>query len=369
VRRTFNDARPDKEGSFVLLFPSINLSDGNAIVELSDQFRGLKREDGERIVVTGEAMVLADVLRIIRGDALPVLSATLGGVVLCLWILLGSLSAALLCTLTAALTVALTLSLAGVFQIELNYLNVIVIPVLFGLGVDGGVHIVGRLQQGQPVNVAFTDTWSSIAGALLTTGLSFGALFSAHHPGLRSLATVALLGLSINAITTLGLLTSGLALREHLATLPKRAARLISTVFGAGDIPRGGGTIGAVVALPIIVALDGTPLWMRAVIAVASTLLSQVAIHAYMKGMSGSDDPQEVVLDETIGCLIACIFLPVSLLSVLGGFALFRLLDITKPWPISWVEHKLPGAAGVLFDDVLAGVLAAALMLGLFALL
>jgi phosphatidylglycerophosphatase A len=47
----------------------------------------------------------------------------------------------------------------------------------------------------------------------------------------------------------------------------------------------------------------------------------------------------------------------------IGGFAAFRAFDIVKPWPIREIDHGIRGGAGIMLDDVLAGILAA---LGLF---
>jgi phosphatidylglycerophosphatase A len=47
-----------------------------------------------------------------------------------------------------------------------------------------------------------------------------------------------------------------------------------------------------------------------------------------------------------------------SLISVFLGFALFRLFDIAKPWPISWLEKRFSGAFGIMIDDMVAGLLA-----------
>jgi phosphatidylglycerophosphatase A len=49
---------------------------------------------------------------------------------------------------------------------------------------------------------------------------------------------------------------------------------------------------------------------------------------------------------------------PVSFASILSGFLLFRLFDIWKPWPIRLIDRKLPGGAGVMADDILAGTFA-----------
>jgi len=50
-------------------------------------------------------------------------------------------------------------------------------------------------------------------------------------------------------------------------------------------------------------------------------------------------------------------------LGVAAAFALFRLFDITKPWPVSWADKQLNGATGVMLDDILAGIWAAIVLL------
>jgi phosphatidylglycerophosphatase A len=76
---------------------------------------------------------------------------------------------------------------------------------------------------------------------------------------------------------------------------------------------------------------------------------------------TGLKDPQFVVIDEVAGQLIALIFVPVSWKSLLVGFILFRGFDITKPPPVRWLEH-LPEGAGIVIDDVGAGLYALAVM-------
>ena len=82
----------------------------------------------------------------------------------------------------------------------------------------------------------------------------------------------------------------------------------------------------------------------------------------------GVHDHGGIVWDEIAGQMIACIplfFLPpqLTLVSGLGmAFVLFRLFDIAKPWPIRWADRKLGGGFGIMFDDVLAGIAAAGVL-------
>lgn len=73
----------------------------------------------------------------------------------------------------------------------------------------------------------------------------------------------------------------------------------------------------------------------------------------------GSEDPRNVVIDELAGQLLTFVFvLPSSWALALGGFVLFRIFDVSKPFPIRRLEH-LPSGWGIMSDDILAGLYAA----------
>jgi phosphatidylglycerophosphatase A len=79
----------------------------------------------------------------------------------------------------------------------------------------------------------------------------------------------------------------------------------------------------------------------------------------------GKKDPQIVVVDEVAGLLVTMLPMgQVSWLAVGIGFALFRLFDVFKPWPIRKLE-ELPGGWGIVLDDIAAGMFGAAVMAGL----
>jgi phosphatidylglycerophosphatase A len=74
------------------------------------------------------------------------------------------------------------------------------------------------------------------------------------------------------------------------------------------------------------------------------------------------EDPGAVVWDEFVGqwiALLPLVFAPRGWAWVIAGFALFRLFDIWKPWPVSWADRRINGGLGVMLDDVVAGFYAA----------
>jgi phosphatidylglycerophosphatase A len=71
----------------------------------------------------------------------------------------------------------------------------------------------------------------------------------------------------------------------------------------------------------------------------------------------GKTDPRHVVIDEVMGMLITLFLVPVGWRGAVGGFLLFRLFDVVKPWPSNRLE-KLHGGVGVMADDGMAAVYA-----------
>jgi len=151
---------------------------------------------------------------------------------------------------------------------------------------------------------------------------------------------------------------------------PDRAGYLIATGFGAGFSPIAPGTAGAIEGVLIFLALRALhlePTSSFLVLAIVNIVVFALGVWASNRACSitGLLDPQIVVIDEVSGQLIALMplaLLPsVSIVAVVIGFLLFRLFDIFKPYPIRKLE-RLHGGLGVMADDALAGVYAAALV-------
>jgi phosphatidylglycerophosphatase A len=143
-----------------------------------------------------------------------------------------------------------------------------------------------------------------------------------------------------------------------------KIAWTVATWFGCGFVPKAPGTAGALGAIPLylLAARGGRP-WV-ALAAVVVTLVGVWASSVVARQLD-SKDPQIVVVDEVAGLLVT--MLPMARVTwpaVVVGFVLFRLFDMTKPWPVRRIE-RLPGGWGIVLDDIAAGVLGAAVMAGL----
>lgn len=124
---------------------------------------------------------------------------------------------------------------------------------------------------------------------------------------------------------------------------------MIATLGTLGSYSKMPGTLGSIAACAILIAFRGIPLWAIAAVSVIGT----VAADKYAKA-AGREDPPEVIIDEVAGYWTACWGLDPSF--AVAGLLFFRIIDITKPFPVRQTE-KLPGGVGIMADDIVGGAM------------
>ena len=139
-----------------------------------------------------------------------------------------------------------------------------------------------------------------------------------------------------------------------------------SVGFGSGLLRPAPGTWGSVLGLFLgyLMLLQTQAVWLLIGGAATVTGISILAI-GHIERSAGVHDASEIVIDEIAGQWLA--MLPLALLPhgwfELGvSFLLFRIFDIFKPWPIGPLDQKVSGGFGVMVDDLVAGVIAAAIL-------
>ncbi len=153
--------------------------------------------------------------------------------------------------------------------------------------------------------------------------------------------------------------------------MKNKLAHLLASYFGLGYAPKASGTIGSLGTLPVafvIAYFFGT-----AGILAAVGIAFFIGVWATHEIISHQDekDPSLVVIDEFAGQMLTFVFAGQLLYHNLNawpvyfiGFALFRLFDIVKLGPVKWADSKLKNAWGVMLDDIFAGTIAGAFLLG-----
>lgn len=135
-----------------------------------------------------------------------------------------------------------------------------------------------------------------------------------------------------------------------------RPALLFSVWFGVGFLPKVPGTFATLTAVPLVLILDRIEILSRVVFLAVFVILA-VLSSGVAERLLEKKDPREIVIDEVAGFLITVFLLPPSWPILLGGFTLFRFFDIVK-WPLIRRLEGMRGGAGIVLDDLVAGIYA-----------
>ena len=133
---------------------------------------------------------------------------------------------------------------------------------------------------------------------------------------------------------------------------------LLAFGFGAGCSPRAPGTMGTLLAVALYLPLSRLSLPAYGLVLLVVTLAGIWLCERASRDLGVHDHPG-IVWDEIAGYLLTMFAAPPGWLWIAVGFALFRLFDIWKPWPIGVLDRRVQGGLGIMLDDLVAGAFAA----------
>jgi phosphatidylglycerophosphatase A len=134
--------------------------------------------------------------------------------------------------------------------------------------------------------------------------------------------------------------------------------RFIAAGFGSGFAPVAAGTVASLAA----VLIGALFMLISPLVVLAAAILATIGGYWAVRRARVEGDPGWVVIDEFAGQWITLLALSrVSLLGLILAFLLFRIFDIAKPGPVGWADRQ-HGTFGIMADDVIAGVIAAILL-------
>ena len=131
----------------------------------------------------------------------------------------------------------------------------------------------------------------------------------------------------------------------------KKINHFLAAGFYSGHLPYAPGTWGSLLMVLLVFAF---PL-LNNIYFISALSIGGIAIADFEERQTGIKDDSKIVIDEMAGQLLAYYTLPLNIPVLIGGFILFRIFDITKPWLIDKVQD-LPSGWGVMLDDILAGL-------------
>jgi len=130
---------------------------------------------------------------------------------------------------------------------------------------------------------------------------------------------------------------------------------LLATGCYVGTIPFAPGTFGSIIGLPFCFFLSKIEFPLAVISTLALIIFAILVAHDAEKILN-ENDPGCIVIDEIVGMIVTLLGVPFNLITVAGGFFIFRIIDIVKPFPIRVLEKRLPGGTGIVLDDVAAGI-------------
>ena len=143
--------------------------------------------------------------------------------------------------------------------------------------------------------------------------------------------------------------------RRRLLATP---AGWIACGFGSGLTPKAQGTFGSLAAIvPWLLMRElAVPAWLVVIVLAFALGVWACDVAGRILGVA---DHRSLVWDEFVGLWITLLpALVAPWWAIVAGFALFRLFDVWKPWPIAWFDRRVKGGFGVMLDDVIAGLFA-----------
>lgn len=206
----------DGSGEFIVGVDTDGRSrDGRMAMAFTEDLYALELPPGVR-GPTGDKPVLSEILWLVTSQSGPMVAFTFLGILLLVWSDWRSLRRAVWVLTPLVAGLLLTLGAMVALNWKFNFFNMVVLPTLLGVGVDHGVHYYRRWRElGFSARKAHDELFGPVTVCSLTTTMGYLGMAMAHHPGLKSIGSLAVLGLTATWLTALVFLPGLLRWRER----------------------------------------------------------------------------------------------------------------------------------------------------------
>ena len=218
LRKRFT-SKDGEIGNFVMIYPSVGLSDGRQSMAFAEDVGTITTEDGTVYHAGSTSIVAADMLRLMMKEAPWMVMLTFALVAFLMTVNFRSIKWGFFALLPLLVGVLWMMLLMFVFKLQLNFYNLVVLPAVLGIGNDAGVHIVQRYREegAGSLRSILRSTGEHVTMGSLTTIVGFGGLLTSFHPGLYSIGELAIVGVGATLIAALTFLPALLQVMEDRA--------------------------------------------------------------------------------------------------------------------------------------------------------
>jgi predicted RND superfamily exporter protein len=201
---------------FVEIDPKLSRSRGEQLLKIADLLEGVRDPSGQVVPNASRASVFAEMIRSMTRDAPRTIGVAFTVVVVVAALATGALLPVLAVLASLLLAVWLTLGAASTFDVRLNFLNFVALPLTFGIGVEYAINFCDRVRALGDIRKSLQSVGGAIAACSLTTMLGYGTLLFGDNLALRSFGKYAVIGELSCLGTALLTLPAGLTLLRRL---------------------------------------------------------------------------------------------------------------------------------------------------------
>ncbi len=191
-------------GNFVIVYPSVGLSDGEKSIAFKEDIGKITLDSGETFYAASTSIIAAEMLDLMRSESPYMVGATFLVVFLLMLISFRSLRWAIIAMLPLVVGLVILFGIMMLTGMMFNFYNLVVLPAILGIGEDNGVHLAHRFrEEGGSMWEVLSSTGQHVTVGSLTTMLGFSGLLFTSHPGLQSLGGMAVIGIGMTLVTAL----------------------------------------------------------------------------------------------------------------------------------------------------------------------
>jgi predicted RND superfamily exporter protein len=192
-------------GNFVMVYPSVGLSDGEKSIAFKNDVGKVELDSGEVFYAASTSIIAAEMLELMREESPYMVAATFLMVFVLMLISFKSLRWAIIAMLPLVVGLLLLFAIMMFTGMMFNFYNLVVLPAILGIGEDNGVHLAHRYREEGKNSMwdVLSSTGQHVTIGSLTTMLGFSGLLFTNHPGLQSLGMMAVIGIGMTLVAAL----------------------------------------------------------------------------------------------------------------------------------------------------------------------
>ncbi|MGM0547051.1 MAG: efflux RND transporter permease subunit [Bacteroidota bacterium] len=192
-------------GNFVVVYPSVGLSDGQKSIAFKNDVGKVELDSGETFYAASTSIIAAEMLELMRSESPWMVGATFMMVFFLMLVAFRSLRWAIIAMLPLVVGLLFLFGIMMVTGMMFNFYNLVVLPAILGIGEDNGVHLASRYREEGKNSMwdVLSSTGQHVTIGSFTTMLGFSGLLFTNHPGLQSLGTMAVIGIGMTLVAGL----------------------------------------------------------------------------------------------------------------------------------------------------------------------